>query len=406
MIKEDAIYIAKALQITTKLDVQLVDLSGNQFYQSTSYALPKFQDLPDTNQLLPILNQHHSNDYLHYNNAAQLEYLATGLFNDDNLAGACLVGPFISKAATIDSINQILLTTHLTVSERRQLTQFYNALPILNTSEINATGDLLVNLFSAPAIKAHAVQLLKPDQPLHAKTVQAINAENQQAIEKRYQLEADMMQLVATGNLDKISQFQQPLTQLISLFSSRVPNQPLRSGKNICFVNNTLCRIAAKQGGVHPVFLDSISEKFAVLIEKQNTIQGLKNLVLSMLRDYTQLVMDTSSANFSPIVKRAIDFILIHLGHQFSLADAARQLSTNPAYLSRKFKEETGLTFTEFTNHRRIKIAKDYLVNQQLSITDIAGLIGYNDLTYFTRVFKKQTGQTPLQYRKTSYSHS
>lgn len=405
MLKKDAISIAKTLQVTTRLNVQLVDSSGAQFYQSTSYTLPAFQDSPDTSQLLPILNQHHQNDYLYYNDAAQLEYLAIGLFNDHDLTGACLVGPFISKTVTVDSISQILLTTHLTISEKRQLTQFYNALPILNASEIGATGDLLVNLFSTPVIKAHAVQLLKPHQPLHTKTVQTINTENQQAIEKRYQLEADMMQLVATGRLDKLGSFQQPLTQLISLFSNRVPSQPLRSGKNICFVNNTLCRIAAKQGGVDPVFLDSISEKFAILIEKQRTIQGLKGLVITMLRDYTQLVMATASADFSPIIKRAVNFILVHLGHQFSLADAARHLETNPTYLSRKFKEETGLTFTEFTNHRRIEIAKNYLINQQLTITDIAGLIGYNDLTYFARVFKKQTGQTPLQYRKAHYSH-
>lgn len=58
------------------------------------------------------------------------------------------------------------------------------------------------------------------------------------------------------------------------------------------------------------------------------------------------------------------------------------------------------MTITDYVNHRRIVLAKQYLSRPTPSITDIALMTGFNDLNYFIRVFKKLTGQTPLQFRQ------
>jgi len=70
----------------------------------------------------------------------------------------------------------------------------------------------------------------------------------------------------------------------------------------------------------------------------------------------------------------------------------------NPSYLSRKFKTETGMTISEFTNRKRVEEAKLYLQRDNISITDVAFMVGFNDVNYFTKVFKKYTSVTPSQF--------
>ena len=68
--------------------------------------------------------------------------------------------------------------------------------------------------------------------------------------------------------------------------------------------------------------------------------------------------------------------------------------------LSRKFKKETGQSLTDYINKLRIKEALYMMENHNLSITDIAYMTGFNDVNYFTKVFKKYKRMTPSSYRK------
>lgn len=100
------------------------------------------------------------------------------------------------------------------------------------------------------------------------------------------------------------------------------------------------------------------------------------------------------------MIKQTADYILLNLGHPIALSQIAESIGTNPSYLSRKFKQETGMTITDYINFRRISVAKQYLVTPKLAITDIALMSGFNDLNYFIRVFKKVVGETPSQFRR------
>ena len=83
-----------------------------------------------------------------------------------------------------------------------------------------------------------------------------------------------------------------------------------------------------------------------------------------------------------------------------TLKNIAATLNVNPSHLSRKFKSETNMNMMDYINQKRIEEAKLYLERDNISITEIAFLVGFNDLNYFSRVFKKFTSQTPSQYIK------
>lgn len=72
----------------------------------------------------------------------------------------------------------------------------------------------------------------------------------------------------------------------------------------------------------------------------------------------------------------------------------------NPAYFSSMFKKATGQNFMDYVIEIRIMNARNLLVQTDQDVADIAATVGYTDLKYFSRIFKKLTNLTPSEYRK------
>ena len=80
----------------------------------------------------------------------------------------------------------------------------------------------------------------------------------------------------------------------------------------------------------------------------------------------------------------------------------ARRFYVSKSYLSRIFREVTGFTVNEYRNVSRIRKSQQLLRDGKLSVTEIAAQAGFENLTYYERVFKKYTDTTPLKYRNTA----
>jgi len=122
-----------------------------------------------------------------------------------------------------------------------------------------------------------------------------------------------------------------------------------------------------------------------------------------MLLDYCEVVKKFSLKNFNHSVRKAIEFIRISLYQDLSLDMISSSINANPFELSRQFKKETGKTIIEYINKQRINESIHIMENENISITAVAGIVGYNDINYFTKVFKKIKGITPSQYRKLNF---
>ncbi|NMO98097.1 response regulator [Paenibacillus lemnae] len=85
---------------------------------------------------------------------------------------------------------------------------------------------------------------------------------------------------------------------------------------------------------------------------------------------------------------------------EVSLQDIASRFFLSREYISRKFKQEFGMTLSDFLGQLRIGKAKMLLLNPSLRIASVAEMVGYQDEKYFSKVFKKLEGQTPNEYRK------
>ena len=99
-------------------------------------------------------------------------------------------------------------------------------------------------------------------------------------------------------------------------------------------------------------------------------------------------------------IASVLAYLKNHREERLRLEDVARAFFVTPAYLSRSFKACTGLSFVTYLNHLKVERAKELLKETDLPVSEICGRVGYSDLKYFTKSFKKVTGIKPGEFRK------
>jgi len=102
----------------------------------------------------------------------------------------------------------------------------------------------------------------------------------------------------------------------------------------------------------------------------------------------------------SAVIAKIQAYIQGHLHQELSRDDIARCVYRNPAYLSRLFRKETGLSLSDYIVQVKIERAKRLLAETNDKISHIAESLGYVHFSYFAKLFRKMTGVTPQDYRK------
>ena len=132
------------------------------------------------------------------------------------------------------------------------------------------------------------------------------------------------------------------------------------------------------------------------------SIQSLDDLCYRLQENidvFTECMFDYIPSRGNEIIKRAIRYISGNYSQNLTLEDLAEHVNLNPSYFSSLFKQSTGSSFREYLNMVRIEESKRLLANTDYSIIDISLAVGFEDQSYFSKVFKKYTGLTPKQFR-------
>jgi len=98
----------------------------------------------------------------------------------------------------------------------------------------------------------------------------------------------------------------------------------------------------------------------------------------------------------------AVSYVASNYPEKLRLATAAKLCDLSPFQFSRNFKKEHGLTFRDFVVRVRIQRAAELMKHSSVSVTEAAFVVGFNDLSYFARMFRRQLGVSPSHYRSES----
>jgi AraC-like DNA-binding protein/ligand-binding sensor protein len=151
--------------------------------------------------------------------------------------------------------------------------------------------------------------------------------------------------------------------------------------------------------------LDIEAAKDAYLKSKVVSQKKLSSLahLLSIFADHlsmksNQITVREATTEPASITK-AKQYIQDHHTEELSLSKVAGAVFMSTFYFCKRFKNATGMNFTEFVSRTRVEKAKNLLLNPNLRISEIAYEVGFQSLTHFNRIFKQVMKQSPTEYR-------
>lgn len=324
---------------------------------------------------------------------------------DEKVERYFFIGPYLLEVPAKEALAQKYSSLFLTQETAEQVQQYYAALPIIEDENLLLTiaSTLGTSLWgSEDDFSTEYVNYAIPDRetPIAVVPYRRENSEQKfslSVLEENYANEKLLMDAVSQGKLHKVNVVAS--TVFTNGTDSRVSDS-LRNRKNYLVILKTLLRKAAEQGGVHPFHLHKTSSYYAERIESLTSLKASLNLQEEMIRNYCLLVKYHSLSKYSYIIGKAITIINYDIQTDLSLKSLADQLNVSPAYLSGLFKKECKCTLTDYVNKMRIEQAIGLLRNTEKQVQTIAYECGFQDPNYFIRIFKKYTGMTPNQYRK------
>ncbi|MBZ4670737.1 MAG: hypothetical protein JG769_1041 [Oscillospiraceae bacterium] len=216
---------------------------------------------------------------------------------------------------------------------------------------------------------------------------------------KVWMAEQGLLQMVRTGDLNYKQAFS--ISRGLSAGVPVYSDDALRQSKiSIIVFTSIVCR-AAIEGGLSPEEAYSLGDSYIQKAESAHTLDDLNPLGAMMYNDFIHRVHKCrTNPRLSPQIQQCVDYIEMNLDRKILAAELASLVGYTEYYLTRKFKEETGLSVINYARFAKIERAKVLLKSTDQTVQEIADQLGFGTRNYFSHVFQQVTGQTPIQYRE------
>ncbi len=148
-----------------------------------------------------------------------------------------------------------------------------------------------------------------------------------------------------------------------------------------------------------PVY-DMRKKKHQPLGAEQMLRLSLESFLLLLLREYRTAEGGEEKAETPAAIHEVVAYVSQNYLERMTIDELAFLFKTNRATLCREFKRETGKTLVAFVNEKKIERAKEKILSSTKTFTQIAEEMNFESIHYFTRFFKKMTGETPKEFRQ------
>lgn len=126
----------------------------------------------------------------------------------------------------------------------------------------------------------------------------------------------------------------------------------------------------------------------------------LVQFILLAIREKQQQHNNQTTNNKSKVSEEITKYFYEHFSEKISLDQIAKNMYLSPFYISKIFKEEVGESPINHLIKIRLEMAKELLLNEDLSVKEVSFNVGYEDAYHFSKIFKKYYGVSPIEYKK------
>lgn len=209
-------------------------------------------------------------------------------------------------------------------------------------------------------------------------------------------LSQDLLRAVDTNDKPKAREI---LNQLLRyVYSAKADQLPLIRSRAVQLLR-LLCDISSRQEGAEAL-CDTCSRIFIPALKNAASMEAVDETLSEALHSFIGYCFDFIQVDHSNTIYRVMEYIKSNFSRKITLEQIAACACLSSSHISQLFKKETGMTISAYINHVRIEKSKHFLRQPELTIADIAAMCGFEDQSYFTRVFKSQTGISPKRFRQ------
>ena len=312
-------------------------------------------------------------------------------------ADIIFIGPFRSDSFSIEDFLKELEHIPSLASKHSFLLNYYESLPCVSLQNITNTVSYLINTYMLlpETITPICIDYTTINNGLFH-TENDADTNFTQKIAKKVQNR--LISLLKTINDGNTADLQQEINLFLNDTAPFAQKDFSICKRNLYSFNSTI-HTSILFTHIQPHESLNLWVFFVDKISCAHTHDDLLKILYNMCYAYCSLFQNYTFPEYSKTVSDVINYIYIHLPEPLSLSVIAEHLHKNASRLSTDFKQETGKTVTNFIQQTRISRATNYLCNTELSVSEIALAVGFDDFAYFSRIFKKHTGYSPKEYR-------
>lgn len=184
----------------------------------------------------------------------------------------------------------------------------------------------------------------------------------------------------------------------------KLSDNPLQNIKFHFVVTTALVARYCISGGMDHSVAYSLSDFYIQKADHCTKIDEISDLHNIMCVDYAKKMQNLKKKTvYSKQIANCIDYIYDNLHARIKVEELADHAKLNPSYLSRLFKQELGISISEYIRIQKLETAKKMLVYSDYRPAQIASILAFPSQSYFTEIFRKYTGLTPSKYQKENY---
>lgn len=246
-----------------------------------------------------------------------------------------------------------------------------------------------------------SLELLR-DQDASSKVQQQISAyimevkNDERALLYPYALERQLLEMMRDGNSEEANRLLNDILGQI-LFKSGGSLEQVKAYTNLLLT--TMMR-AIMEVNRNDQKIDNTIIDYYQQLQKMQDLPQLCNWMVTAANNLMKRAFEFKDARHADAIHRCLQYIQTHLTDKLTLEELSEAALLSPSYFSRVFRRETGQTIQQAIMGARLKKALGMIRYETIKLTDIALMTGFSDSSYFCRSFQRVYGMTPSQYRK------
>lgn len=250
---------------------------------------------------------------------------------------------------------------------------------------------------SLSEITSSASQQSALEQIASSYVAQSQSTETRITTHNTHDLEQLIRDMVRKGDIDALKAW---VDKAPAIRGGVLAHDQLRQYKNTFVVTATIVSRAAIQGGMDVDDAMTISDLYIQKCEMLSDGMAITNLQMNMIFDYTEKVKKLRlGKNPSKLMLDVANHVQHNITETITAENIAKHLYISRPHLSAKFKEESGMSLTDYVMKEKIDEAKRLLRHSDKTLVAISNYLGFSSQSHFTRAFKKLTNLTPKEYR-------